>query len=59
MNDGRAVAVATLHAHGASLSEIAVMFSKRDKSTIHGLCARGRTLIEADESLRAALSLLA
>ena len=59
VNDGRAVAVATLHAHGASLSEIAVMFSKRDKSTIHGLCARGRTLIEADESLRAALSLLA
>lgn len=59
VNEGRAVAVAALHGQGASLSEIAVMFGKRDKSTIHGLCARGRALIEANEPLRAALSLSA
>jgi chromosomal replication initiation ATPase DnaA len=56
LNDGRAVAVAVLHREGASLSELASMFGKRDKSTIHGLCERGRALLESNESLRMAVA---
>jgi chromosomal replication initiator protein len=56
LNDARAVAAAALQSGGASLSQISGVLAKRDKSTIHGLCDRGRKLIEEKESLRSLLT---
>ncbi|MEO8538559.1 MAG: DnaA/Hda family protein [bacterium] len=56
LNDARAVAVAALQHHGASLGELSLVFGKRDKSTIVGLRDRGKALIESDPAIQAALA---
>lgn len=50
--EARAVAVATLHERGRSLSELGALLGQRDKSTISGLAERGRELIAGNDLLR-------
>lgn len=50
--EARAVAVATLHERGRSLSELGALLGQRDKSTISGLAERGRELVAGNDALR-------
>jgi chromosomal replication initiator protein len=52
----RAVAVSALKGRGRSLSEIAAVLGKRDRSTISQLQARGRQLLEREPALRERLA---
>ena len=53
VTEARAVAVALLHARGRSLNQVGALLGGRDKSTVSGLAARGRDLLDGEPGLRA------
>lgn len=56
LTPARAVAVAALQERGRSLSELALILSGRNRSTISGLGDRGRKLLEGDADLQRRLA---
>jgi chromosomal replication initiator protein len=55
VTEARAVAMAALIERGQSLSQVGVLFSNRDRSTVKEASDRGRELLESDPVLRARL----